>query len=146
MNNKTHNIPLANYEGYIWKSDQPKPEVLLNKEYEQILTDGENPFVIEGFLFSAEALKSFSIKYVDGRYLVNEYSVATAEIDEATTYIASNRMKNVKGLKMLRRWVEREDPGCPYTNAPDSAYMKVLQPRELIFVGFEIKEEKEDAQ
>lgn len=126
---KEHKIPAGNCQGYIWKSDVTEPQVWDGVFEELILTDGENPFVLEGQLFNTETLKSYSIKYVDGQYLVKEYQVSADEqtdgCEERVYY--SNRMGDMK-LKFIQRWREEDNSDC--LNWP------VLAPKELVFVGF----------
>lgn len=44
-----HQIKNAKYEGYLWQSDQSKPRIIEEGEPLSLtLTDGENPFVVEG--------------------------------------------------------------------------------------------------
>lgn len=123
----------GNFQGYIWWSDKSKPEVFLDKEFNEELDESKNPFIVEGQLFDKESLKSYSIKYVDGKYILNEYIVKKEELkSEDIQLYLPNRMDEVKELKFLQRWEEKEDPLCEG--------MSVLQPAEFIFVGFNRKE------
>lgn len=50
-----HQIKNAKYEGYLWQSDQSKPRIIGEGEPLSLtLTDGENPFVVEGLLWNRE--------------------------------------------------------------------------------------------
>ncbi len=123
------------YVGYIWMSDEPSPKVLKNEEFEYDFIDGENPFVVEGQLFNGEI--SFSIKYIDGKYIVNKYNVlenqsAGIEYSEQT-YIAN--FDGVPGMQFRQYWREEPDKFCNN--------MKVLKPAEFVFVGF-TKNKKEE--
>lgn len=128
----------ANYEGYIWMSDSPKPDVLRHTNLDKSVFEQGNPFVIEGQLFDKENKKSLSIKYVDGSYLIHSYDVTNEEIEEEKKqkkYI-SNRIDNKK-LKFIQRWRTQEDEFCEG--------MPSLQPAELVFVGFgDTNNNKED--
>lgn len=63
-------IEKSNYQGYTWYSNEKAPRVYnCDKEIELELEDGENPFVVEGFL--CDGAKSISIKFVDGLYHKN---------------------------------------------------------------------------
>lgn len=118
------------YEGYIWYSDQAEPKVLNNEEFELKIDDDENPFIIEGQLYSPNKRLSISIKYIDGQYIIKEKEIKSGDFNSVNVQIKefhSNRM-NGKKLRFLQYWEEREDYLC--------ASMKVLQPTEFIFVGF----------
>lgn len=121
-------IPAGNYEGYLWRSNCNTAEIINGEMPETILTDGENPFIAEGFLFSADKT-SISIKYVDGRY----YAFATQVTDEELANIEDireylpNRME-CKGLRFLQRWNAKPDKLCEG--------MSVLVPGNIVFVGF----------
>lgn len=124
-------IEKSRYEGYIWFSDQKEPKVFNNEEFELEIADDKNPFIIEGQLFDSTNNKSVSIKYVDGEYIVKPYDVQENERDNAQEYL-SNRMDDRK-LLFVQRWEEQPDDLCEG--------MQVLQPAELVFVGFNNKEE-----
>ena len=69
-----HQIKNAKYEGYLWQSDQSKPRIIGEGEPLSLtLTDGENPFVVEGLLWNSEENTSIQIRYVDGNYFVTTY-------------------------------------------------------------------------
>lgn len=120
-------------EGYLWYSDQDVPIVYDGTEVSLELNDSDNPFVIEGQLYDTEKDISYSIKYVDGKYLKKEYpkdfkdkDLFGCEITEKS-YI-SNRM-NGRVLCFNETWRPSEsDTLCEG--------MSVLQPAELVFVGF----------
>ncbi|MDD4149933.1 MAG: TIGR04423 family type III CRISPR-associated protein [Bacteroidales bacterium] len=128
-------IEKSKYEGYIWWSNKSTPEVLKNAEYERELIDGENPFVVEAQL--CDGLNSISVKYSDGEYLVNKFDVSAKSSDSFVyseqKYIAN--FDKVLGLQFRQYWREKEDNQCNN--------MKVLQPAELVFVGF-TKNNKEE--
>lgn len=118
------------YDGYLWYSNDPNPVVLKNEEKEILLTDEENPFIIEGQLYDRVRMRSYSIKFVDGKYICNEYEVKSSDFNKSDVDIKTfyaNRMDNLK-LQFLQYWKEEVDELCEG--------MKVLQPKELVFVGF----------
>lgn len=123
-------IDKSKYQGYLWYSNAKEPQVLDNEEFELEISDDKNPFIIEGQLYDGE--KSISIKYVDGKYIQKVYKMSEMKgsIQEQTFY--SNRMKD-KQLVFVQYWREESDELCEG--------MKVLQPKELVFVGFSKKEE-----
>lgn len=121
-------IEKSKYEGYVWWSNKPAPEVLKNDEYERELIDGENPFIAEAQLCDGKC--SISVKYVDGAYLVNKFDISAKQSDNFE-YSEQNYIANfdgVSGLKFRQYWCVNEDKEC--------INMKVLQPAEFVFVGF----------
>ena len=117
--------------GYIWMSDASSPRVYQNESVDLFFETIENPFVIEGNV--TDGIVSYSIRFVDGHYIVRQYDLhKDAEYSEQV-YLP-HRMPNVKGLRFRRYWRAEEDIMCEG--------MKVLQPKELVFVGFEDKEEE----
>lgn len=117
------------YQGYLWYSGSNEPQVLLDEEFEKEISNNDNPFIIEGQLFDGK--NSISIKYVDGEYIVNQYTVQPDDfnnVDVEMREFFANRMKGVKKLQFLQYWRVDSD-----TNCED---MEVLQPKELVFVGF----------
>lgn len=129
-----HQIKEAKYEGYLWKSDQSSPIMLSSDKAESLtLTDGENPFYVEGLLWNQEEGKSISIRYADGRYFIAEHEVKPEELAGTATMTPvsylPHRLFGVKALKFLRKWEEVNDELCE--NMPS------LQLKATIFVGFE---------
>lgn len=128
-------IKINKCEGYLWWSDQQKPQVFENQSIDQCLNEVQNPFVVEGQLYDKEEKKSYSIKYVDGKYLINKYKVEESDLanpdNESKCYL-SNRMGD-KWLRFLRYWEEKEDQAC--------MGMPVLKLTKNVFIGFKEKEE-----
>lgn len=127
-------IESGNYEGYIWHSNTSKADVI-NGDFKESLDPTENPFIIEGQLYDRIKKVSYSIKFVDGEYLIHKYEVNdldfnSKEVEEKAFY--ANRIEVHKKLLFLQYWREEEDPLCED--------MKVLQPKELVFVGLSEKE------
>ena len=122
------------YEGYLWYSDCKEPKVLEQVPFECKLEEQKNPFIVEAQLYDSYAKVSYSVKYVDGRYIAHRYETielgtqtndSSIQIEEQT--FCANRM----GSRMLvfqQWWREKSDSLCEG--------MKVLQPAELVFVGF----------
>lgn len=126
-------IKINNCEGYIWKSDADRP-IIINPQDCVELENGEIPFVVEGQLFDGKT--SYSIKYVDGNYVIKEFTVEEGDeehVDNVLKHYQSHRMEG-KVLKFLEYWKPQEDSLC--------LDMKVLQPTKVVFVGFKEKEEK----
>lgn len=124
-------IEKSKYTGYLWYSNKTKPQVLNNEEFGLEKEDSENPFIIEGQL--CDDKKSISIKFVDGKYIVNTYILSNYEEAEIEEYVP-NRMEDVEKLKFKREWKAESDDLC--------CGMNVLQPAELVFVGLKMKEDK----
>lgn len=124
-------IEKSTYQGYLWYSDKDQPKVLNNVDSEITLDETKNPFVIEGQLFDGK--RSISIKYVDGKYIVKKYVLAELPKEDFTEQsLLAHRMKDVKSLNFRQYWREQEDELCDGK--------KVLQPAELVLVGFNDKE------
>lgn len=120
----------SKYEGYLWFSDQKKPEIYSKKENEFRFDDNKNPFVVEGQLF--DGANSYSIKYVDGKHIIAKFILAELPIDfTKQTFIPS--FKGVSGLQFRQYWRPEPDPLCEG--------MEVLKPAQFVFVGFKNKEE-----
>ena len=117
----------AIYTGYLWYSDQHKPEVYDHVETVFTLDEQKNPFVVEGYLTDGQT--SYSIKYVGGKYIINEYVLSALEnviYDDVEIY--THRMENMQKMKFHQYWRPMPDELCKD--------MAVLQPAELVFVGF----------
>lgn len=128
-------INIKNCEGYLWWSDQQEPEIYDGKAVDVCLDETKNPFVVEGQLYDKEGM-SYSIKYVDGQYLINKYKVETVDLtnkDNELKSFLSNRMGD-RWLKFLRYWEEKRDKNC--------MDMPVLTFTKNIFVGFKEKEDQ----
>lgn len=123
-------IEKSKYSGYLWKSDQKKPEIIPDEEREFIFDDKQNPFIVEGFLFDGKT--SYSIRYVDGKHIVKKFILSELSKDfTPQTYIPS--FKGVSGLKFRQYWKSEPDALCEG--------MEVLKPEQFVFVGFNNKEE-----
>lgn len=131
MEDNKMKIEKSIYDGYLWYSNDPNPVVLKNEEKEILLTDEENPFIIEGQLYDAQKRVSYSIKFVDGEYICKTYENVSKDVangeDIMLKIFHSNRMDNLK-LQFLQYWKEEVDELCEG--------MKVLQLTELVFIGF----------
>lgn len=121
-------IDRSTYDGYIWYSDSAKPEVMENRGFELEIDDCANPFVVEGQLFDRSRNLSYSIRYVDGRHICIKYDLNTLEGENTVDVFCSNKMDDRK-LRFVTYWKAESDPLCEG--------MEVLQPNEVVFVGFE---------
>jgi CRISPR type III-associated protein (TIGR04423 family) len=119
----------AIYTGYLWYSDQQNPQVYNdNKENAFAFDEQSNPFVVEGYLTDGKS--SYAIKYIGGKYHIQSYKLSNlqdVEFDDVVVY--THRMENVQKMKFRQYWRPVEDDLCEG--------MTVLQPAELVFVGFE---------
>jgi len=125
----SNTIKKAKYQGWLWYSDQPKPEVI-DDEFELTLDETKNPFIIEGQLWDGS--RSVSIRFVDGKYLFNEFTVegndnGNERYDAAMEYIP-HCLDGVNAVFMRQRWVKEKDELCEG--------MDVWKPAGNIFVGF----------
>lgn len=134
MRAKINNIPAGtSYEGYVWMSDKTTPDVIEGAMDEVELSPDKNPFIIESRLFDTTARTSYSVKYVDGEYQAFRYDpdemLKEKDMEVESKRYLPNRMEDVKALYFLRFWRGVKDSLCED--------MEVLQPSELVFVGFQ---------
>lgn len=132
---KLADIKNFNYEGYLWMSDEKSPRIIRNETVD-LPQEDQNPFIAEGQLFSAKERKSYSIKYVDGEYFVQEFDVPEADVtnsDNQVKIYLSNRMGGKK-MKFLRYWEERP------ADIEGIGAWPVLTQTKNVFIGF-VKEE-----
>jgi CRISPR type III-associated protein (TIGR04423 family) len=130
MEDNKMKIEKSIYDGYIWYSDKSEPEVFQEKDFEFDTDKIDNPFIIEGQLYDDQKMISYSIKFVDGKYICKKYEVESTDFNKKDVEIKTfhaNRMDDLK-LQFLQYWKEEVDELCEG--------MKVLQPAELVFIGF----------
>lgn len=130
MEDNKMKIEKSIYDGYIWYSDKSEPEVFQEKDFEFDTDKIDNPFIIEGQLYDDQKKISYSIKFVDGKYVCKKYEVESTDFNKKDVEIKTfhaNRMDDLK-LQFLQYWKEEDDELCEG--------MKVLQPAELVFIGF----------
>jgi CRISPR type III-associated protein (TIGR04423 family) len=119
-----------NCEGYIWYSDRQKPEMIRAEKYSLELDETKNPFVVEGQIYSKDEQVSYSIKYVDGKYIVVPTLLNDLKgfVFDEKSFIP-NRLDGVAKIKYRQYWKPEKDELCEG--------MEVLVPAEYVFVGFE---------
>jgi len=135
------------YEGYFWLSDENQPivftgektlnaECIAHKNGNKLINPllSKNPFLIEGQLFNRKDKISFSIKYIDGEYVIKKFSLSEEEIHNSDRQQYLSRRMNGRKLFFIQRWKEEKDALCEG--------FTVLIPRDFVFVGF--KKDKED--
>lgn len=126
-------IEKSKYQGYLWYSDQTRPQVLHDEEFELDIPDNQNPFIIEGQLYDGE--RSISIKYIDGKYVEKRYVLAEFDgVECSERSFFANQMAGYK-LKFRQYWRPQADPLCED--------MEVLQAAEQVFTGLEKTNEKQ---
>lgn len=118
-----------NFEGYVWESDKTQPKVF-NHDREEVLNLSvvNNPFVIEAQLYNDKTKESYSVRFIDGRYIAIKFDLNALSADSQRLSFAPNRMQGVGNLVFLQNWKAVKDPLCEE--------MEALQPAELVFVGF----------
>lgn len=131
---KTYNsltdIPERNYQGYIWYSDRPKPEVLESPTKYRFSEVKTNPFVIEALLYSEEENISVMVRHT-GSYQIREYNLnKLPEGKELQKKEYFQHRLEIGGKKVCfqQLWLPQEDPNCEY--------MEVLTLKAHIFTGF----------
>jgi len=128
-------IKIKKCEGYLWWSDQQEPDIYDGAAFDICFDETKNPFVVEGQLYDKDENLSYSIKYVDVKYLISKYKVEASDRtnkDNELKSFLSNRMGN-RRLQFLRYWEEKEDENC--MNMPVLTFIK------NVFVGFKEKED-----
>ncbi len=125
----------TNYEGYLWWSDQQKPNVfdnqpIVSQPNKPIWPEsGTNPFIIEGNLWDKTTETSYLIRFIDGEYLVYKFELKENEVATHHEYLPNRMPENIKKLKFKEVWVPKPDTLC---NG-----FEVLKPAFIAFVGFE---------
>jgi CRISPR type III-associated protein (TIGR04423 family) len=121
-------------EGYIWYSDKPQPKKIAAEQYSLELDKSKNPFVVEGQIYSEDEETSYSIKYVDGKYIVIKYELGKlGKIYDEKSFIAN---RNVARIKFRQYWKQVKDDLCEG--------MITLVPAEYVFVGFEFNDKEKE--
>jgi CRISPR type III-associated protein (TIGR04423 family) len=121
------------FEGYIWMSDASRPIIKYDNEETVLnLDDTVNPFIWEAQLWSKQERRSISIRYVDGKYFIQDVKVDESDQKNSDrvahkTYMPQ-RMPKIASLNFLQYWDEKPDPLCEN--------MKTLRPGRLVFIGF----------
>ena len=133
--NKISKIEEGIYQGYYWMSDQTSPHLIDEKKSFSLELDNTvNPFVIEAQLYNENENISYSVKYIDGEYIIMKYDLNVlmkktnhTKVDELL--FNSHRM-NGKILIFNRFWHEADDCNNNLCG------MKYLEPKEMVFKGF----------
>lgn len=123
------------YNGYIWYGNENKPEVFLNKPVTDSISleAGTLPFIVEAQLCSTDY--SYSIKMLDGEYFAIRYDLASLEGKDYVEHRYLSNLKASTGRLVFREYWH------PVPDVENCEGMNVLQPGELVFVGFENKED-----
>ena len=126
------------YEGYLWYSNRETPEIL-DKQALTLPEEGTNPFVVEGQLYNEAEGLSYSIKYIDGQYVVHQFQTKDTPKDSSRMVYLSNRMGNRK-LLFLRCWEEVfQKDNVDGLGGPEG--LPVLMQTKNVFVGFKKQED-----
>lgn len=140
------------YTGYVWMSDGLKP--IKFEKIDQASLAGLhtgfcqenliNPFIVEGYILVDNPTEanfiSYSMKQLDGKYCMQSYSIDKTSMNiercPETTNITMIGKSGLGQLEFKQIWQEEKDVQC--------LGMPVLQPKGLVFVGFNNanKEEK----
>lgn len=136
-------IKKSRFDGYLWLSDQTVPSLVLhNEEFSMTIQDGvvsvlnnqihlePGQFIVEAMLYDVEQQVSYSVRYVDGEYLIAEFKVNPLDFNRDNVQIVSymGSHKSLGHLQFLKYWKEELDQLCEG--------MAVLQPQAFVFVGF----------
>lgn len=130
-------IRKGKYDGYLWWSNSSKPEVLIDKEFDNFALD-ENvlPFIIEGQLYDCSSKTSYSIRYIDGEYTVVMTEISVDDLLKGDVkHFLPHRMEGIGRLVFIQYWDKADDTDCLCEGMPTQV------PGKLVFCGFEQKEE-----
>ena len=117
-----------NYQGYLWWSDQSKPEVYNNQSIPD-WKETTNPFIIEGQLFDEANKKSYSIRFADGKYVIKYFDLNELEgLEYIKKEYLPNRFEGIQNLCFKEYWRPVEDDLCEG--------IEVLKSAETVFIGF----------
>ena len=127
----------ANYEGYLWWSDQQKAEVFLGEKPIELPKELTNPFIIEGNLWDRANETSYLIRFIDGQYLVYKFELNGIPDERITPHeYLPNRMPGIDKLIFKEVWEEKPDELCNN--------FEVLKPAFIAFIGFEKRRKSND--
>lgn len=139
--------PGQNYQGYLWWSNASSPQVYQNQQLPEWPDEKVNPFIVEGQLYNKSNNKSYSIRFVDGNYLINFFDLNELKefefIDKK--YLPNRFPDGIQKLCFKEFWRPVKDKLCGSKigeeNEKEFEGMDVLQPAEVVFVGFNYKED-----
>ena len=125
----------VNYNGYLWWSNAQEPNVFQNEMLPEWLIETDNPFIMEGNLADTQNQLSYAIRFFDGEYIVNRFDLKDLSSNEFIfkSYLPNRFPLNIKNLCFKEFWKPEEDEFCDD--------MPVLKPAEVVFIGFNCKEE-----
>ncbi len=113
-------------QGYYWFSNSELPVVVDGHFNGLNLSDYITPFIIEAQLYNRGKQVSYSVKYIDGHYYIQETNVTEQTINDAKSFIS--KWDDNLNLLFTTRWIKKPDSLC--------CNMDVLMPANCIFVGF----------
>ncbi|MGL4410848.1 MAG: TIGR04423 family type III CRISPR-associated protein [Bacteroidales bacterium] len=118
-------IPMIEYSGYLWLSDQ-RSCTIVDGVYD-FSKLGCNPFIVEGELYAKDGSLSVSIRWIGGSYVISkvEWSVGEGVHTERSEYLMHACDKK---MGFLQAWEPKEDSLCEN--------MMVMTPTWRAFVGF----------
>jgi CRISPR type III-associated protein (TIGR04423 family) len=125
----------VNYDGYLWWSNAQEPMVFQNESLPDWPSETDNPFIIEGNLVDLGSSVSYFIRFIDDEYIVNSFDLKELMDIEfiRKTYLPNRFPSNIKKLCFKEFWKSVPDEFCND--------MPVLKPAEVVFTGFNCKEE-----
>lgn len=112
--NSLAEIPLAHYTGYIWMSNQDKPETIHNDNFDFTII-GMNPFIVEALLFDEENQISIHITH-DGANDIMTYDLKQLKNDgfefEYKKYLPHRLGDKVDKVHFAQLWKDEPDALC----------------------------------
>jgi CRISPR type III-associated protein (TIGR04423 family) len=98
-------FPTGKFDGYYWFSDQPKPEIIIDKEIDRAKFQ-KLPFVVEANFYSKETHQSIQVKNIDGKYLCAQIDLTDCK-SIPQTYIGHDI--GGKNFLLVEAWEEKTD-------------------------------------
>lgn len=119
------------YEGYIWYSDEDKPEIIPNSKINfEPGCFSDLPFIIEGNLYHYESDLSLQIKYIDGEYHIIKFNLKEARNAYPENAEVKYAGKKGRNYLMLEAWEEHK------LGDESLEGMAFLRPSWAAFIGF----------
>jgi CRISPR type III-associated protein (TIGR04423 family) len=126
-------IPLLPYEGYLWCSDQKKPQLIDGDFHHGLLTTF--PCVVEGMLYDKQSNTSIHIKHINGEYWITLFDlnafVGRSWQSSIEEYLPNGTIsENVEKIIFTELWEEQTIP--EYFEDGFTTFL----PKAFVFTGF----------
>jgi CRISPR type III-associated protein (TIGR04423 family) len=122
------------YTGYLWFSNEDKPQLFENDSLSEIPSETGNPFIVEGHLISENGRYSVMLRHDGVKTQVYRYNWSEFEnrevymVDEPVCYLMKGG-ENGRKVCFRRVWKAEIDD-------PENPEFKVFKPLFIGFTGF----------